>query len=123
MAQETTNINTIFVLNLKTLRWQRRSPTGPHPLTCDKLSSWTYENKIFIFGGFGPKPVEKEIADALHGRQRHFQYVLDETNYYTYDRGWNNQCAAYNLDTDAWEWPRIRGDTPCARAAHATTCK
>ena len=34
----------------------RLKPEGEAPLRCDKTACWSYEDKVYIFGGFGPPP-------------------------------------------------------------------
>ncbi|KAJ9589657.1 hypothetical protein L9F63_017146 [Diploptera punctata] len=104
------NSNQLYQLNLITKRWIWLHPVGNQPAPCDKLAGWQYLDKLYFFGGFGPKPE--------YGAP--FQHIVDPSTEATgWPRGWNNQLVIYNPATNEWEWPRIRGPAPAPRAAHA----
>lgn len=120
------NSNDTWILDLVTFEWQDRgSPAGrvagTPPLRADKLVAWPHRNtnKVYVFGGFGPLPDDK----AVYPKQ--LSHVVDQ---YTVQfgrrhvRGWNNQLAALDVATLAWEWPRQTGTLPEPRAAHTAVC-
>ena len=37
-------------------QWKRLNPSGSPPFPCDKLSSFDYNGKTYLFGGYGPQP-------------------------------------------------------------------
>ena len=57
---------------------------GPNLLEADKLCSWMYKDKIFIFGGYGNPP------DFNVRLPKPSTFVLDEENHL---RGWTNQLG------------------------------
>jgi len=112
--------NTIWSLDLLSLRWTRLQPAGEPPLRCDKTGSWAYDDKIYIFGGFGPPPSsgQQEKLGTL------FQFCEDPSTarggVASYPRGWSNQLVCFNTLTNRWEWPVTSGPAPSPRAAHST---
>ena len=101
----------------------RLKPEGEAPLRCDKTACWSYEDKVYIFGGFGPPPttqlgmqgnLSRLLFDLylyiefsvfvfciLPGNLYHF--VEDPSTvapYGGYIRGWSNQLVVYNKNTN-----------------------
>nr|CAD7462712.1 unnamed protein product [Timema tahoe] len=97
-------------LHIPSRTWELLNPAGrPAPTPCDKLAGWVYKDKLYFFGGFGPRPDLER-----------FQYEMDQSTVYSaMPRGWNNQLVVYNTVTNCWEWPKMKGPTPSPRAAHA----
>ncbi|ELU10621.1 hypothetical protein CAPTEDRAFT_215154 [Capitella teleta] len=109
----THNANHTYCLDFPRRTW-KYIPTGDpgeNPSVRDKFSAWHYNNKIYIFGGYGPS-----LDDYLY---EHGRYVVDESMD-SIDRGWNNQLLALDLDTHRWSDIHTSGSVPTARAAHAT---
>ncbi|XP_043228857.1 kelch domain-containing protein 2-like isoform X2 [Amphibalanus amphitrite] len=105
----TSNVRTVYELDLNKMAWKQIWADGVPPLACDKLVSWCYEGKFYLFGGFGPWPDDpgyyRDVRLAAHpGAMRE-------------DRCWNDQLV--RLADGRWEWPETRGDRPTPRAAHA----
>merc|ERR1719430_1329529 len=76
----------------------------------DKTACWTYGDKVYLFGGFGPPPASQ--VDKLGSL---FEFVEDPTTtsgYSSYTRGWSNQLVVYNSLTNRWEWPACTGQAP-----------
>jgi len=48
--------NCIWALDLETFIWSKLQPSGEPPLKCDKTACWSFKDKVYIFGGFGPPP-------------------------------------------------------------------
>lgn len=102
----------IWRLDLQTMVWEKLNPKGNGPLRCDKTSCWSYEGKIYLFGGFGPPP------DFTKNTSYHFSFVVDPSTEGEFPRGWSNQLVCYNSRTNKWEWPNANGRPPLPRAAH-----
>ena len=86
---------------------------------CDKTACWTFGDKVYLFGGFGPPPASQ--VDKLGTL---FDFVEDPTTtsgYSSYTRGWSNQLVVYNSLTNRWEWPACTGQAPSPRAAHSVS--
>jgi hypothetical protein len=92
---------------MSTLTWKKLNPSGIRPLRVDKLSSWIYGSKVYLFGGFGPPP-EPEKDDLPN-------FVTHAVDPSTLQwggrniRGWTNQLVVYNISTNSWEWPQVAG--------------
>lgn len=111
------NTNEVFGLDLNTWTWTKHTPVGQAPLKVDKLSSWSYDGGIYIFGGFGLAPDEStRYPNYLRFRQEGtiFQDVPA--------RGWSNQIVRYDIARDRWDWPLCVASNvvPCPRAAQTT---
>ena len=99
----------------------RLKPEGEAPLRCDKTACWSFEDKVYIFGGFGPPPTTQLgmqgnlsrldlylyfelsvfVFCILPGNLYHF--VEDPSTvapYGGYIRGWSNQLVVYNKNTN-----------------------
>lgn len=110
--------NTIWSLDLNTFTWVKLEPQGDPPLRCDKTACWTYDDKVYLFGGFGPPPSASQI-DKIGTL---FEFCEDPTTnsgFGSYTRGWSNQLVVYNTSTNKWEWPVCSGKAPSPRAAHS----
>ena len=109
--------NSIWALDLETFVWTKLNPGGEPPLKCDKTACWTHQDKVFIFGGFGPPP--NSLQQTNQGSL--FQFCEDPSTagVVHYTRGWSSQLVCYNTRTNAWEWPRTTGPPPSPRAAHS----
>ena len=100
--------------------WRRlnSSSLGMPPLACDKLSCFVYENKIYLFGGYGPQPE----PDTHLGMPHSTSWIMDPGPANSYvPRGWNNQLVIYNPCINEYVWPKVQGKPPSPRAAHAMT--
>nr|XP_027201931.1 kelch domain-containing protein 2-like [Dermatophagoides pteronyssinus] len=113
------NLNTLHRLNLCTLKWQRIRPDVSdlcsfEPLPCDKNVCWEYDDKFYLFGGYGPVP-------RIWNENYQFQFIFDQSSHWHYIRGWNNQLVYYDPDLNQWKWPKQSGQIPTARAACAAS--
>ena len=111
--------NSIWSIDLRSKSWKEHTTKGIPPLRSDQCSSWIKNKKFYIFGGFGPPPVNK-ISD-LNGV--HFTFVENrqlDTNYEDFTLGWSNQLFIYNISTSTFEWPICIGYVPSPRAALAS---
>jgi len=136
------NLNTLYKLDLKTFYWsradglshpidasdnedtedeeaaqireKRHDPTALNsmPSRRDKLCGWTYENRLYFFGGFGPR---------LDGDPTYLKedgvWVADNSPASQMLRGWNNQLVCFDLETKKWSSVSTRGPRPLPRAA------
>jgi len=112
--------NSIWSLDLNTYSWKKLEPVGVPPLRCDKTACWTYGDKVFLFGGFGPPPAASQV-DKLGTL---FEFCEDPTTnsgFGSYTRGWSNQLVVYNSVSNRWEWPNCTGQAPSPRAAHSVS--
>ncbi|XP_075591877.1 kelch domain-containing protein 2 isoform X2 [Dermatophagoides farinae] len=112
------NLNTLYRLNLCTLKWCRIKPNNDNgrlePLPCDKNVCWEYDEKFYLFGGYGPVP-------RVWNEDFNFQFIFDTSSHWHYVRGWNNQLVCYDPEKNCWEWPQHYGQIPSARAACAAS--
>ena len=83
--QWTGNLDSVYRLTFNGLEWKEMSPSGVKPLPSDKLASWIYKEKIYIFGGYGPE----EHPHELGLRPKGVVQIMEDT----YGRGWNNQVS------------------------------
>lgn len=112
------HLNSLYCLDMKTLVWsQIENIHGIEPVPSDKCVSWTYESKLYIFGGYGSPNVEH--INQLIDKQPNLHFTRDSTSAWSYRRGWNNQLVEYDPVTNQWNWPTYSGGCPSARAAHA----
>lgn len=95
-------------LDLKNLTWNTLVPNGNSPKGSDKAVGWTYEKKIFIFGGYG---------QCSRCMTNSYSFEVDPSNHL--DKGWNNQLSIYDPSTNRWTTPKTGGVPPRPRAAHA----
>ncbi|XP_067011979.2 kelch domain-containing protein 2 isoform X2 [Anabrus simplex] len=109
------NSNQLYRLDLTTMTWEWLHPPGPLPAACDKLVGWTYQRKLYFFGGFGPPPNVQDLVAPIP-----FLHILDpSTQPSGWPRGWNNQLVRYDPESNRWDWPKSHGQIPSPRAAHA----
>ncbi|CAG2175821.1 unnamed protein product [Oppiella nova] len=104
------NSNQLYRLNVRTLKWKLLNPSGNRPVACDKSVCWHYNQRIYIFGGYGCIPDTDDY---------NYQFVFDPKSHWHYKRGWNNQLVYYDIEGDQWVWPHVEGIAPLPRAAHA----
>ena len=83
---------------------------------CDKLSSWTFKNRIYIFGGYGNPP--NNLNSSGPNYPKHVEFCMDDPH----SRGWNNQLGIFDTQSNELFWPKVSGDIPSPRAAMATVC-
>ena len=68
-------------------------------MKCDKTACWSFEDKVYIFGGFGPPPSNNQFTKL----RAMFQFCEDPTtNAGNYVRGWSNQLVCYNIDSNRY---------------------
>ncbi|XP_053402177.1 kelch domain-containing protein 2-like isoform X3 [Mercenaria mercenaria] len=111
------NTNTLYCLDLQKLTWKCLIPDSELlPSPRDKFAAWSYNNKLYYFGGFG---VNIRTGDYLNENGK---FVPDTrfTNMMPQDRDreWNNQLLVYDIDTNKWSNPKCQGQVPLPRAAH-----
>uniref|UniRef100_T1J9L2 PHD-type domain-containing protein n=1 Tax=Strigamia maritima TaxID=126957 RepID=T1J9L2_STRMM len=111
------NTHAVFQLNLRTREWFDVKTKGVQPIACDKMSSWIYEEKIYLFGGFGLNP--HQIGSVNSPVRDNFDFANDATDPISV-RGWNNQLVVFDPSTSTWLWPKCKGPKPLPRAAHAS---
>jgi len=104
--------NSLWSLDLLTWSWTKLEPEGRRPLRCDKTACWSYNKRIYLFGGFGP---------PTYPDQPGYSFAEDPSTAGIYARGWSNQLVCYNTRSNSWEWPVTTGPTPLPRAAHAVS--
>jgi len=113
----------IWTLDLLRLNWTKLAPKGTPPMRCDKTACWSYKNKIYVFGGFGPPPRPgSEYLDMMGGKGGRFRFLEDPSTVRGlggYTRGWSNQLVVYDIAKNRWEWPVCSGHAPSPRAAHS----
>ena len=100
--------------------WRKLNPetSGMPILPCDKLSNFVYDDKIYLFGGYGPQPKPDIHLKLPHSTS----WIMDPSQGYSpHARGWNNQLVIYNPFKNEYVWPKVQGSVPSPRAAHAMT--
>ena len=81
--------------------------TGIKPSPRDKHSAVVWQNKIIIFGGFGPATEADNDSD-------------DEGDAIKFT--WFNDTFIFDTITNSWDAPNITtNDGPVSRAAHSAT--
>ncbi|ESO90158.1 hypothetical protein LOTGIDRAFT_218243 [Lottia gigantea] len=111
------NVNTVHKLNLKTLTWSKLTVLGEALSPRDKATCWCYDNKIYVFGGFGV-PLNHYIHD--HGNFEFDPTLQMRDRGSLHNRGWNNQVVVFDIKDETWSNPKCKGVLPQPRAAHAT---
>ncbi|PIK39126.1 putative kelch domain-containing protein 2-like, partial [Apostichopus japonicus] len=102
----------VYCLDTAGISWQTIESEGEVPEYRDKFVSWQYHERLIVFGGFGPQPVDA-TKDS---------WVLDPSSIVQglpQSRGWNNDLFEYNIETNRWRKPKTKGPVPCPRASHA----
>ena len=102
----------IWSLDLRFMVWKQLLPSGKPPIKSDKGCGWTFEGKIYVFGGFGLKPLGSEVLES------DFTEIEERTPEVS---GWTNQLVCYDPVTNTWSWPRTHGRPPLPRAGHAVS--
>ena len=110
MGAKNHNASYVHILDLKTWNWTKITPKGTPPLKGSRAcSSWLYKGKMYCFGGtnwvyekdLSLYPSYLKTSDGTQGQ-------------------YSNQLFCFNITTQCWEWPNIRGDVPQPRAWHST---
>ena len=88
---------------------------------CDKTACWSYGDKVYLFGGFGPPPPSiRSLQPHLHLSIPPSHFLISKlekqgslyefkedpstvVGYGSYVRGWSNQLVAYNRTTNRWD--------------------
>jgi len=96
--------NCIWALDLETFIWSKLTPSGEPPLKCDKTACWSFKDKVYIFGGFGPPPVNSQNYPSLNSIKHKslFDFCEDpstNSGMGHYMRGWSNQLVATTVPT------------------------
>lgn len=111
-------LNSLYCLDLETFIWKdlgshaKAEPTKP--IRSDKCVSWSFNGRLYVFGGYGWSQVEHLIQ--LLDIQQDLQVTPD----YRWPKfGWNNQLVEFNPNDNSWRWPKYSGKVPSARAAHS----
>jgi len=128
--------NSMWRLNLHNWKWTKMNPGGILPLRCDKTSLWSYNGRVYMFGGYGPHMGQPEEGfdsdmDLKHksftskGSQGDYKSVAHLFKFTADDssdslRGWSNQLLYFDRDKETWIWPTCHGEAPSPRACHST---
>ncbi|XP_038072124.1 kelch domain-containing protein 2-like [Patiria miniata] len=107
------NSNELYRLDLKTKVWKHLKPEGMPPSPRDKVTCWSYQDKLVIFGGFGPPPYNEDDTNRTD------EWQLDPSSFWSHERGWNNQLIVYSTTDNRWSYVKSERHRPCPRAAHA----
>ncbi|KAH9404773.1 Kelch domain-containing protein 2 [Tyrophagus putrescentiae] len=112
------NQNSLHKLNLRDFTWSSVQPCGGQPpLACDKSVCWQYDDRLYLFAGYG-----RGCDPAQWRADPGYEFILDHSSPWHYPRGWNNQLVCYDPASNQWQWPETTGDVPIPRAAHAAAC-
>lgn len=108
------NTNDLFCLDLQQLKWTHiNSDCGPKLSPRDKFAAWSYNKKLYCFGGFG---VNVKTGNYLNENGK---FVMDTSSQLPQEREWNNQLIIYDIESNTWSNPKCQGPVPSPRAAHA----
>ena len=110
--------NTIWSLDLNTFTWVKLEPQGDPPLRCYNTACWTYDDKVYLFGGIGAPPSASQV-DKIGTLFEFCEDLTIDSGFGSYTRGWSNQLVVYNTSTNKWEWPVCSGKAPSPRFAHS----
>lgn len=69
------NLNTLHQLDLHNLKWRHLQPAGPLPLPSDKSVCWEYQEKLYLFAGYGRGPDPAQWRDNIG-----YQFILDTSS-------------------------------------------
>lgn len=102
-------VNSVYQLNVHSGRWLRIPEAEPlHNFSPrDKFAAWEYDNRLYIFGGYGPN-----VDVYLHGVGEFYWDYFPVC-------GWNNQLVEFDVSTLQWSLVESSGSVPLPRAAHA----
>ena len=98
----------------RSLSWKRiKFPTDLEdvPSCRSGHAAWEYQNKLWIFGGYG-----WSIYEYLHGNDM-FQAVENDPD----PIGYNNQLCCFSPSTQVWKIAKSSGTVPSPRHRHAIT--
>lgn len=102
--------NIFYRVNLdqvgRTITFHRPRNMGMEPIPVERSVSWSYNGRVYIFGGRGMEPSKAARQHMQPGFSHH-------------RHGWNNQLACYDTTTNEWSYPQYRGNPPCPRYHHA----
>ncbi|XP_060573402.1 kelch domain-containing protein 2-like [Ruditapes philippinarum] len=105
--------NELYCLDLQQLTWKHIIPESELlPSPRDKFTAWSYNNKLYYFGGFG------ENINSGTYLYENGQFVKNTGSRYLKDNQWNNQLLVYDLESNRWSNPMLQGPVPVPRAAH-----
>jgi len=112
-----------FVFDTETSAWAILETEGIKPRARDKLQAVAMDNKIYYFGGFGPKSDEAEAedvgADSDDDEYEDDGEIPEAREQDGAEFGWFNDL--YILDTDTLKWSQpmqMNLGVPTQRAAH-----
>ena len=98
----------ISALDLNSYEWKSLHPEGiPPPYPATGMSSWVYNERLYIFGG------EHKGGISQENRQRYPSWIQFQ------HRPFNdsNQLFFYDVSTNRWVWPTsVSGDIPSPRS-------
>ena len=101
--------NALWKLTNKTnrLRWSRIEAESKARSPSPRLehTGWAYDDKMWVFGGYGKCP------DG---------YLLDHGEFNDQDHE-NNQLLCFDPNTEQWTNPELQGEFPDPRSGHAST--
>ncbi|XP_078605037.1 kelch domain-containing protein 1-like [Branchiostoma floridae x Branchiostoma japonicum] len=109
-------LDDLFVLDTETWSWNEVTDTqGPAPSPRDKVASATVGNKVYFFGGFGPKDGWDTEESTMSEDEEEEEDVGQGAKFTWYD-----DLYIFDTDTNTWENPEpLKLGAPTPRAAHA----
>ena len=111
--------DSLYELNLITKTWKNRSndTSGEKPSRRNKFGCWMEDNEFIYVGGYGHPPAIPLIVSGdfrFRNSSREMDGDIDGF-------GWNNHFFSLDTVNMQWKQPKCSGDTPCPRAAFAST--
>ena len=96
----------LYSLNIETRTWRKLSPAGEPPPRSEKGAGWEYQGWLYFFGGYSSESQEDKSV----------QLGYDQTEDPFTGRVWHNALVRYEVETNKYEWQKIKGSAPCPRA-------
>ncbi|XP_014668880.1 PREDICTED: kelch domain-containing protein 1-like [Priapulus caudatus] len=120
-------LNDLHVFDIETSEWKQIIAGGERPSARDKVTAATIGNKIYFFGGFGPKRSvlpSSSLGSANNGDDDDgFEDVdneEDESEGPMAEFGWFNDLVTFDTEKSQWEAVHCSNDgMPTPRAGHS----
>ncbi|GFO37974.1 kelch domain-containing protein 1 [Plakobranchus ocellatus] len=111
----------LFMFDTESNTWTPLETEGPRPKARDKLQAVAVGEKIYYFGGFGPKTIEAEIDDleGTDDEDEEFEDIPESRDQEGAEFGWFNDLFVLDTQTLTWSQPmQMNLGVPTQRAAH-----
>ncbi|ELU06027.1 hypothetical protein CAPTEDRAFT_219898 [Capitella teleta] len=107
------------VYDIESNKWSTLEASGEGPSPRDKLASAVIEDKIYIFGGFGPQLPEEEEEEVEEFSDGDADSTGTPEEQEAAQFGWFDDLYVYDTSSNAWSQPmQMNTACPSPRAAH-----